>query len=107
RLAPGLADALMRRGRSLDRPEPPDPSLDPADAARLAAARAASARRRASAVPPAELVDVVLHESAYGVELRGRRFQQARENLKKFRALLRRIQNRGYATLGRSASHRD
>ena len=44
---------------------------------------------------------------AYGVELRGPRFAQARENLKKFRALLRRIQNRGYATLGRIASHLD
>src|SRR6185503_19391000 len=56
---------------------------------------------------PAELVDLVLHESAYGVELRGTRFQQARENLKKFRALLRRIQNRGYATFGRIAAHLD
>jgi ATP-dependent exoDNAse (exonuclease V) beta subunit len=29
---------------------------------------------------------------------------QARENLKKIRALIRRIQNRGYATLGRIAA---
>jgi hypothetical protein len=56
-------------------------------------------------MPPAELIDLVLHESAYGST--GARFQQARENLKKFRALLRRIQNRGYATLGRIASHLD
>ena len=110
RLAPGLAEALAVRSRgSLDPPGPADPELDPADQARLAAARASSARWRARAdrMPPAELVDLVLHESAYGVELRGPRFQQARENLKKFRALLRRIQNRGYATFGRIASHLD
>jgi len=120
RLAPGLADALAvrssgslaRSSGSLDPPSDPpagDPPLDPADAARLAAARASTARWRARAdrMPPAELIDLVLHESAYGVELRGARFQQARENLKKFRALLRRIQNRGYATLGRIASHLD
>ena len=39
-------------------------------------------------------------------ELRARR-TQARENLKKIRALVRRIQNRGYATLGRIAEHLD
>jgi hypothetical protein len=90
-------------------PEPADPPLDPADQARLAAARTSTARWRARAdrMPPAELIDLVLHESAYGIELRGARFQQARENLKKFRALLRRIQNRGYSTLGRIASHLD
>ena len=77
--------------------------------ARFAAARTSSARWRALAdrIPPAELIDLVLHECAYGVELRGPRLAQARENLKKFRALLRRIQNRGYATFGRIASHLD
>ena len=35
------------------------------------------------------------------------RFAQARENLKKIRALIRRIQNRGYATLGRIVAHLD
>ena len=34
-------------------------------------------------------------------------FEQARENLKKLRALLRRLQNRGYATLARVADHLD
>jgi ATP-dependent helicase/nuclease subunit A len=58
-------------------------------------------------LPPAELLDVVLEESGYGVHLRGLRFQQARENLKKMRALVRRVQNRGYATLGRIAAHLD
>jgi ATP-dependent exoDNAse (exonuclease V) beta subunit len=54
---------------------------------------------------PAELLDLVLAESAYAYELRGPRRTQARENLKKLRALVRRIQNRGYATLARIADH--
>ncbi|PYR65262.1 MAG: hypothetical protein DMF88_20455, partial [Acidobacteria bacterium] len=58
-------------------------------------------------MPPAELLDLVLAESAYFVEMRGPRLPQARENLKKIRALIRRIQNRGYATLGRIAAHLD
>jgi ATP-dependent helicase/nuclease subunit A len=58
-------------------------------------------------LPPAELLDLVLTESAYFVEMRGPRLLQARENLKKMRALIRRIQNRGYATLGRIAAHLD
>src|SRR5207248_3195025 len=49
----------------------------------------------------------VLRETAYVYELRGRRRLLARENLKKLRGLLRRIQNRGYATLPRIADHLD
>ena len=69
----------------------------------LALARAAFARWRtlADRLPPADLVDQVLHESAYACELRGRGHAQARENLKKLRGLVRRLQNRGYATLAR------
>jgi ATP-dependent helicase/nuclease subunit A len=62
---------------------------------------------RVDRVPPAEIVDQVLEESAYAFELRGRRETQARENVKKVRALLRRIQNRGYSTLPRIAGHLD
>lgn len=58
-------------------------------------------------IPPAELVDRVLNESAYLFETRGPRSLQARENLKKMRELLRRIQNRGYVTLSRIADHID
>ncbi len=54
---------------------------------------------------PAELLDAVLDETAYYLEIRGPRRLQARENLKKFRGLVRRIQNRGYATLARIADH--
>ena len=81
----------------------------PADAATLAEARESCARWRGlvDRLPPAELLDLVLTESAYFVEMRGPRLLQARENLKKMRALIRRIQNRGYATLGRIAAHLD
>jgi ATP-dependent helicase/nuclease subunit A len=75
---------------------------------------AAEARRHGGAwlplvdrLPPAELLDRVLRESEYATRLRGPRYQQARENLKKIRALIRRIQNRGYVTLGRIVGHLD
>jgi len=101
RLAPHIAAAL---GGS-----PPTAGLDAADAATLHRLRDACARWRhlVDRLPPAELLDVVLAESAYFVEMRGPRLAQARENLKKIRALIRRIQNRGYATLGRIAAHLD
>ena len=103
-LAPHLADAL--RGSAA-----PDalPTLDAHDRAALGLARETYARWRGlvDRLPPAELLDVVLAESAYALEMRGPHFQQARENLKKMRGLVRRIQNRGYATLGRLAAHLD
>jgi ATP-dependent helicase/nuclease subunit A len=52
-------------------------------------------------LPPAELLDHVLAESAYAIEVGGPAYRQARENLKKVRGLVRRFQNRGYSTLGR------
>jgi ATP-dependent helicase/nuclease subunit A len=54
---------------------------------------------------PVEVLETVLREAAYAFEIRGPRRVQARENLKKLRALVRRIQNRGYATLARIADH--
>jgi ATP-dependent helicase/nuclease subunit A len=54
---------------------------------------------------PSELLDAVLHETAYAFELRGSRRRQARENVKKLRGMIRRAQNRGYATLARIADH--
>jgi ATP-dependent helicase/nuclease subunit A len=101
RLAPDFSGAL----RSAALPD----DLDPLDVEGLAAARSASKRWRelVDRIPPAELLDLVLSESAYAVETRGPRAIQARENLKKLRALIRRIQNRGYATLGRLAAHLD
>lgn len=58
-------------------------------------------------IPPAEQLDALLAATAYAYEIRGPRRRQARENLKKLRALVRRIQNRGYATLARIADHLD
>jgi ATP-dependent helicase/nuclease subunit A len=104
RMAPTLAGALSSQ-------ESPAvlTQLDADDADGLTAARASSRRWRAlvDRMPPAELLDWVLEESAYLVEIRGARFLQARENLKKIRAIIRRIQNRGYVTLDRIASHLD
>ena len=56
-------------------------------------------------LPPSELLDRVLAESAYAAEIGGPSYRQAHENLKKIRALVRRLQNRGYATLGRIVEH--
>jgi ATP-dependent helicase/nuclease subunit A len=103
-LAPNVSDAL--RGSAV----PPAWSrLDDHDRPALGEARDATRRWLAlvDRMPAAELIDVILSESAYGLELRGARFQQARENLKKMRSLLRRIQNRGYGTLARMAAHLD
>jgi ATP-dependent helicase/nuclease subunit A len=58
-------------------------------------------------VPPADLIEGLLPETAYAYELRGPRLHQAWENVKKMRGLIRRIQNRGYATLARIADHLD
>ena len=62
---------------------------------------------RVDRVPPADLIEQVLPETAYAYELRGARSAQAWENVKKMRGLIRRIQNRGYATLARIADHLD
>src|SRR5688572_1764940 len=59
----------------------------------------------ADQLPPAELIDRVLAECGYAIELAGPGFRQARENLKKIRGLIRRIQNRGYLTLGRLSDY--
>ena len=56
-------------------------------------------------LPPAEVLERVLHDTAYAFETRGPRARQARENLKKIRAMIRRVQNRGYTTMSRLAEH--
>ena len=102
RLSPHIAAALADAG-------PASAALDPRDAGVLAHAREATDRwrRLVDRVPPAELLDIVLTESAYAFELRGSRLEQARQNLKKIRSLMRRMQNRGYQTMGRVAAHLD
>ena len=63
--------------------------------------------RSVDLMAPADLLDDILRTTGYSHELRGPRHLQARENLKKLRGLVRRIQNRGYATLERIAEHLD
>ena len=104
RLAPRLADALRSAA-----PPAAAAALADHDTRALEQARDSAIRWRGlvDRLPPAELFDLVLTESAYALELRGPRLPQARENLKKMRALVRRIQNRGYATMARIAAHLD
>ena len=105
--------ALARLGAGVRRARSRAPDFDAA-AARPRRARSRAARpraRRASragsrspiACRPASSSIAILRDSAYAFELRGRRLDQARENVKKVRALVRRVENRGYATLGRLA----
>ena len=102
--SPGLAEAVA----GLSVPEAFG-ALSLEDQMVLERVRAAAAvwLQQVDLVTPAELLDEILRETAYACELRGSRQLQARENLKKLRGLVRRIQNRGYATLDRIAEHLD
>ena len=102
-LAPGLAAALTG-----DTPAAID-QLREDDRERLLLVRESVGAwiDAADQVPPAEIVDRVLAECAYAVEIGGSGFAQARENLKKIRGLIRRIQNRGYTTLSRLTDYFD
>jgi ATP-dependent helicase/nuclease subunit A len=100
-LAPDLSGAL---GASL---RPDFDTLGHEDRTVLERARASVARWLGvvDRLPPAEVLEMVLNETAYLFETRGPRVRQARENLKKIRAMIRRLQNRGYATMARVAEH--
>jgi ATP-dependent exoDNAse (exonuclease V) beta subunit len=101
RLAPALA-------ASLSGPEPDAmAALDSDDrrALELARRHVPAWLARVDRMPPADLLEALIPETAYAYELRGARAQQAWENVKKLRGLIRRIQNRGYATLARIADH--
>ena len=103
-LAPDLADFVTGA-----RPSDASPRLSHEDQRVLGMVREAVPRWLAlvDRLTPSELLDCVLAESAYAYELRGSRRRQARENLKKLRGMIRRAQNRGYATLSRIADHLD
>ena len=105
RLAGRLAGALTGRDAGAEALE----RLDEDDRAVIRSARALLGRWLAlvDRLPPAELLDGILDETAYLYEIAGPRERQARENVKKFRSMIRRIQNRGYATFDRIASHVD
>jgi ATP-dependent helicase/nuclease subunit A len=83
------------------------PSLAPDDRARLELVEQSLAQwlPLVDRLPPAELLDRILAGSAYAAELAGPGMAQARENLKKIRGLVRRMQNRGYLTLERLVTH--
>ena len=104
----GLAGCLSATLLSREPPAELD-ALDPADRAILLRLRASLPRWVAAVdrVPPADLLDRVCADCAYACELRGPRLVQARENLKKMRGLVRRLQNRGFATLSRIADYVD
>jgi ATP-dependent helicase/nuclease subunit A len=99
-LAPNLASALSARSVDLA-------ALGREDRLVLERARLSVARwlGLVDRLPPAEVLELVLDETAYMFETRGPRVRQARENLKKIRAMIRRVQNRGYATMARLAEH--
>jgi ATP-dependent helicase/nuclease subunit A len=118
RLSPNLASAILSDIDVVLRPSPDvgdGQAQDERERAQLAAEDRMVLDRLRAAVPrwlswvdrvtPSELIGRVLAETAYAYELRGPRHLQARENLKKLRGMIRRIQNRGYATLARIADH--
>ena len=103
-LAGRLSDVLLAPGTSAA------PESLPADDRRLLAVARESVPRWVALVdriPPAELLDLALDESAYDAELERGNLLQARENVKKIRGLVRRVQNRGYATMTRVADQID
>jgi ATP-dependent helicase/nuclease subunit A len=103
-LAPDFAGALASDAGD---PRLAGAGLADLDRAVLARAREDVRRWRAEVdrITPGDLVDRVLSSSAYAAELAGSRLDQARENLKKVRALIRRVESRGYATIGRIADY--
>jgi ATP-dependent helicase/nuclease subunit A len=102
RLAPRLAQAVLNG----DEPAA-IASLGDEDRSVLTRLREAVPRwmSHVDRMTPSELLTTVLAETAYAYETRGAGRRQARENLKKVGGMIRRFQNRGYATLGRVADH--
>jgi len=60
---------------------------------------------RVDRVPAPELIDEILRDTGYDRETTGPTLQQARENVKKIRGLVRRLHSRGYLTMARLAEH--
>ena len=101
-LAPDLSTALTAENQP-----PTVATLHEEDRRRLTLAREAVPAwlSLVDRIPPSELLDRVLAESAYAAVIAGPSYRQARENLKKVRGIVRRMQNRGYATLSRVIDH--
>jgi ATP-dependent helicase/nuclease subunit A len=100
RLAPDLSAAILD-------PDVPGVELNDEDRRALDALRVSVPRwlTWVDRLPPAELVSRVLGETGYLAKRREGANPQERENLKKLAAMIRRFQNRGYATLARVADH--
>jgi ATP-dependent helicase/nuclease subunit A len=103
-LAPSYADALTNATLPLAFAQLPDEDRGVLERLRAALPEWLALVDR---VTPSELLDAVLRRTAYAYELRGPRRVQARENMKKLRALIRKAENRGYATLARIAEFLD
>jgi hypothetical protein len=69
------------------------------------ARRPAMAPRGWTRLAPSELLDAVLRETAYASRCAGSRRGRRARTCKKLRGMIRRAQNRGYATLARIADH--
>jgi ATP-dependent helicase/nuclease subunit A len=104
RLAPHLAGAILAEERPAA-----VASLDAADRRTIEWLRTMAPRWLAlvDRVMPSELISRVLSDAAAANAATVSARPQARENLKKLRAMIRRVQNRGYATLARIADHLD
>ncbi len=104
RLAPGLAGVLIGED-----PSAPIGVLDDEDARVMRRLRASIGTwlSRVDRTLPADLLDQIVKETAYAYELRAGGTPQARENVKKLSGLVRRLQNRGFATISRIAEHLD
>ena len=103
-LAGGLCDALVRM------PEPERiTALNTEDRKILECARhtVPGWLELVDRLPPCEVLDHIIAASAYLTELGSGQTVQKRENIKKIRSLVRRAQNRGYATMQRIADQID
>ena len=104
RLAPRIAAAILT-------PVPPPQAAALGDDDRRVLERLRGAVPRwlswVDRLTPSEILGALLTETAYAYETRDAGRQQARENLKRLRAMVARFQNRGYATLARVADHLD
>jgi ATP-dependent helicase/nuclease subunit A len=109
-LAPRLAEAVVNAGPPANINDLPDE-----DRRVLLRLRESMPRWLASVdrLTPSEVLRAILAETAYAHEIvrlkpdapQGAGDRQARENLKKLGGMVRRFENRGYATLGRVAGY--
>jgi ATP-dependent exoDNAse (exonuclease V) beta subunit len=106
-----LAEVAPRVARAVLDPDPPEALASASEDDRRVfgevRARVPAWLSLVDRTTPTALLDLVLGETAYAYETRGIGRRQARENLKKLRAIVARFQNRGYATLASVAAHLD